>query len=520
MIKQSFNVKQELLTVVQDDEASDETVILDALAEGVLVRKNNEIVFCNSQLLNMLKFEGNKNDFLTQPLSTWVHQDDLDTLRTYHYSRTLGEDVPVNYTFRITRMDGEERVFSCRASVGQWQGSKATIACLFDITDQLEAERVREYSQQIFRNVFRLTPEVMVIAEIATERVVDINPAFINIFGMRRDDVVGEKATNLDIWADPTFYERFVKELKITSSITDMPVILKTRGNIVRHFKFFAQTIDGRGKPSMLIVGRDVTDDITQAEELQKNRDIAELANRTKSEFLANMSHELRTPLNAILGFAEIIKDEILGPVGTEKYKEYAADVYNSGSHLLSIINDILDLSKVEAGKLQAHLVWIDPLESMEICLNLVKQRAYETGVTLTDHIDQDLLLEADEKLVRQICLNLLTNAVKFTPNGGAVTLSLDKLDNGELCLSVRDTGVGMSPAEIKIAKRPFGQIQSSISRDKEGVGLGLPLVASFADKLQAQFIIESEPGVGTVASVIFPEFKVRSKSEHRKKER
>ncbi|UTW54878.1 PAS domain-containing sensor histidine kinase [Kordiimonas sp. SCSIO 12610] len=505
---------------MHEESASSELAIFDALAEGVLVRQNNEIVFCNTQLLNMLRFDGSKNDFLSQPLASWVHEDDLDTLRTYHYSRTMGEDVPVNYTFRVMRADGEKRVFSCRASVGTWLGSKASIACLFDITDQLEAEREREYSQQIFHNVFRLTPEVMVIAEIASEKIIDINPAFLNIFGARRDDVVGKKATDLDIWADPTFYERFVKELKITSSITDMPVIMRTRGNIVRHFKFFAQTITSTKKPAMLIVGRDVTEDIAQAEELQKNRDIAELANRTKSEFLANMSHELRTPLNAILGFAEIIKDEILGPVGIDKYKEYAGDVYNSGTHLLSIINDILDLSKVEAGKLQAHLVWIDPLESMEICLNLVKQRAIESSVNLVENIDKDILLEADEKLVRQICLNLLTNAVKFTPAGGEVSLSLKKLDNGELCISVKDTGVGMTPAEIKVAKRPFGQIQSSISRDKDGVGLGLPLVSSFADKLHAQFTLESEPGVGTTASVIFPEFKVRSKTEQRKKER
>jgi PAS domain S-box-containing protein len=506
--------------MMPQETASDATAILDALAEGVLVRQNNEIVFCNDQLLKMLKFAGSKNDFLNLPLASWVHQDDLETLQTYHYSRTMGEDVPVNYSFRVICLDGEERVFSCRASLGSWYGEKATIACLFDITNQLEAERERQYSQQIFHNVFRLTPEVMVIAETTSEKIIDVNPAFLNIFGVRRDDVIGKKATELDVWADPTFYERFVKELKITSSITDMPVILRTRGNIVRHFKFFAQTINSDNKPSILIVGRDVTDDIIQAEELQKNRDIAELANRTKSEFLANMSHELRTPLNAILGFAEIIKDEILGPVGTEKYKEYAGDVYNSGSHLLSIINDILDISKVEAGKLQAHLVWIDPVDSMDICLNLVRQRAIETGVRLMSEVDKDILLEADEKLVKQICLNLLTNAVKFTPRGGEIMLTLHKLDSGELCMSVKDTGVGMSVAEVKVAKRPFGQIQSSMSRDKEGVGLGLPLVSSFADKLQAQFIIESEPGVGTTASVIFPEFKVRSKSEHRKKER
>jgi PAS domain S-box-containing protein len=519
VIKESFNTSQSIIALPHEETVSDEVAILNALAEGILVRRTDEIVFCNTQLIEMLKFEGTKEAFLALPLATWVHGDDLELIETYHYSRTVGDDVPVNYTFRVKRMDGVERVFSCRASVGVWEGDKVTIACLFDITEQLEAEKLREYSQQIFHNVFRLTPEVMVIAEIATQKIIDINPAFLNIFGARRDDIIGVKAGDLDIWADPTFYERFVKELKITSSITDMPVILRTRGNIVRHFKFFAQTIDGMQAPSMLIVGRDVTEDIVQSEELQKNRDVAELANRAKSEFLANMSHELRTPLNAILGFAEIIKDEILGPVGTEKYKEYAADVYSSGSHLLSIINDILDLSKVEAGKLQAHLVWIDPFESIEVCLNLVNQRASETGVILESDVDQSILIEADEKLIRQICLNLLTNAVKFTQKGGVVSLSLHVVENGELCLSVNDTGIGMSPAEVKVAKRPFGQIQSSIVRDTEGVGLGLPLVSSFADKLDAQFIIESEPGVGTRASIIFPEFKVRSKSEHRKKE-
>ena len=454
--------------------------MLNALAEGVLVLQKDAIAYCNRQLIQMLGYSDNLEGFWGKSLDQLVHPEDLEMVRENHIRRMAGETAPTNYRIRVVKADGEERIFSCRASLSDWHGEPATIGCVFDITEQVAREVAKTRSAEMFRNVFQMAPEVMLLINNNTGRIIDVNPAYLNIFGARRDAVIRKKATDLSIWSDQTVLDRLLEELKISTSITDMPVVLTTRGGIVRHFRLFAQTIEDPRTPLLLIAGRDVTEDMSREAELQRSRDTAELANRTKSEFLANMSHELRTPLNAILGFAEIIRNEIFGPVGVDKYKEYSGDIHNSGSHLLSIINDILDLSKVEAGKLEAHLAWINPAASMEMCLNVVAQRAHEAEIELHQDIDNDILLEADERLVRQICINLLTNAVKFTPPKGKVFLSLGLLMSGDLCLTVRDTGIGMTPAEIKIAKRPFGQVQTSSNRGHEGSGLGLPLVSAF----------------------------------------
>lgn len=490
------------------------TALLNALAEGVMVRAGDRFIFVNQTALDMFAYPGTMEEFLDEPVSGWVHPEDQALVQENYDKRIRGEDAEQNYELRLLRADGETRWVSCRANAIEWDGEPAVVACVYDITEQLEEKRAFERAENIFRNIFRLTPEVMLISGLTDGKIIDVNPAFLNVFGRRRDEVIGHTTQELDIWADPTFLGRFVEELKMTASMTDVPTTVKTRGNLIRHFRIFAQKIDLQGEPMLLLIGRDITEDLVQAQELQRSKDTAELANRAKSEFLANMSHELRTPLNAILGFAEILRDEMVGPIGNPRYKEYAQDIHESGTHLLSIINDILDLSKVEAGRLEAYLTWINPLESLEMCMTLVQQRAFEASLSLEHQFDRTVLIEADERLVKQIALNLLSNAIKFTEPGGKVTMKLEKTGNGGLCLSVTDTGIGMTAEEIKIAKRPFGQVDSSLSRRHEGSGLGLPLVSAFSEKLNATMTIDSRPGVGTRVSIMFPPFKVKTRED------
>ncbi|WP_262690313.1 PAS domain-containing sensor histidine kinase [Kordiimonas aestuarii] len=488
--------------------------LLDALAEGVMVRDGNQFVFANQTLLRILGFTDTMQAFLAGGVDRWVHPEDQATVREYYEKRIHRGVAPESYEVRLVREDGETRWVTCRASVIDWDGKTCVAGCFYDITEQKAKDREFERADSIFRNIFRLTPEVMLISRLADGEIIDVNPAFLNVFGRRRDEVIGHTTSGLDIWADQTFLGRFVEELKMTASMTDVPTTVKTRGNLIRHFRIFAQKVDVEGEPMLLLIGRDVTEDLVQAQELQRSKDTAELANRAKSEFLANMSHELRTPLNAILGFAEILRDEMVGPLGSPRYKEYAQDIHESGTHLLSIINDILDLSKVEAGRLEAYLTWINPLESLEMCMTLVQQRAFEASLSLEHHFDQTVLIEADERLIKQIALNLLSNAIKFTEPGGGVSMKLEKTGNGGLCLSVTDTGIGMTAEEIKIAKRPFGQVDSSLSRRHEGSGLGLPLVSAFSEKLNATMTIDSRPGYGTRVSIVFPPFKVKAREQ------
>jgi len=240
-------------------------------------------------------------------------------------------------------------------------------------------------------------------------------------------------------------------------------------------------------------------------QELLRSKEAAEYANRSKTDFLANMSHELRTPLNAIIGFSEVIKGEMFGPAG-RRYAEYARDIHDSGQHLLEIINDILDLSKLEAGKFVLHETDVCVAAVAEQCLALVRGRAEEGCMALKIDLPDSLPdIHADQRAMKQILLNLLSNAVKFTLPGGSVTLCAEINPERGLDMIVADTGVGMSETDIGIALLPFGQIDSSLGRKHQGTGLGLPLCKSLLALHGAKLIIDSAPGTGTTITARFP---------------
>lgn len=246
--------------------------------------------------------------------------------------------------------------------------------------------------------------------------------------------------------------------------------------------------------------------------QLLEERDRAELANRSKSEFLANMSHELRTPLNAIIGFSEILHNELMGPLGVDSYKEYALNIKDSGSHLLAIINDILDLSKIEAGKVELADDIIDLSRVLRSCTRLMEVRAAAAQVTLVTNISPALpALLADERKIKQIMINLLSNAVKFTPENGQVTVSAARLDGGGIEIVVADTGIGIAAGDISKALSPFNQIDSSLSRKYSGTGLGLPLADSFTRMHGGSLTLQSREGEGTTVTLYFPENRVVS---------
>ena len=239
----------------------------------------------------------------------------------------------------------------------------------------------------------------------------------------------------------------------------------------------------------------------------------ADFANRSKSEFLANMSHELRTPLNAIIGFSEIIKDQMFGPLGQPQYVEYANDIYNSGALLLSLINDILDMSKIESGKRELAENALDIEHVIEAVARLVSSRAKMGKLKFSVRVPHDLpSLRGEERAIKQILTNLLTNAIKFTPEGGTVSLvaSMDSL--GRMALQVQDTGIGMAAQDIPLALAPFGQIESALSRKNQGTGLGLPLTKALVELHGGVFDLQSEIGKGTTATVIFPTSRVIAK--------
>jgi two-component system cell cycle sensor histidine kinase PleC len=224
----------------------------------------------------------------------------------------------------------------------------------------------------------------------------------------------------------------------------------------------------------------------------------AEAANQAKSEFLANMSHELRTPLNAINGFSEIMAGEMFGPLGDKRYKGYAADIHQSGQHLLSLINDILDMAKIEAGKLTLHYEAVSLNGLCNDAIRLMRGRAMESGLTLGLVAPDAVQVEADHRGLKQVMLNLISNAVKFTPEGGAVTVTVAAHDADHVRVSVTDTGIGIAAADLERLAQPFEQVEGQHSKTTQGTGLGLALTKSLIELHRGRMTIESEPGHGT----------------------
>jgi signal transduction histidine kinase len=249
----------------------------------------------------------------------------------------------------------------------------------------------------------------------------------------------------------------------------------------------------------------DVTERRTAEAALLRAKQEAELASRSKSEFLANMSHELRTPLNAIIGFADLLKSEIFGPLGHARYRGYVADIHDSGQHLLNLVNDILDVSKIESGKTELSEEPVDVANVIESCLRLMRDRVHARGLHLACTLPPGLpLVRCDELRLKQIVLNLLSNAVKFTPPKGRVAVRA-ALEDGGLLISIEDSGIGIAAEDIDKALRRFGQIDSRLQRKYEGTGLGLPLTKSMVELHGGRLALDSTPGIGTKVTVWLP---------------
>ncbi|TAN68784.1 MAG: PAS domain S-box protein [Magnetospirillum sp.] len=254
----------------------------------------------------------------------------------------------------------------------------------------------------------------------------------------------------------------------------------------------------------------DVTDRKRTEQTLRDAKEAAERGNRAKNTFLANISHELRTPLNAIIGFSEMMKHEIFGPLEPANYRTYVDDIHESGMHLLELINDILDMSKAEAGMTDLQETSVDVADIIRTSVRMMTRRAYNAGLTVEDDLPERLpMLLADERRVRQIVLNLLSNAVKFTDDGGRVAVSARVAEDGSYLIRVSDTGIGMTAEDLVKVMEPFVQADTRLSRKYEGSGLGLPLTNALVGAHGGTLSLDSTPGKGTIATVRFPPLRV-----------
>ncbi|WP_419905659.1 sensor histidine kinase [Kiloniella sp.] len=260
----------------------------------------------------------------------------------------------------------------------------------------------------------------------------------------------------------------------------------------------------------IVVLATDITQLMNQEREIRRAKEIADQANTAKSQFLANMSHELRTPLNAILGFSEIMKSELMGPLGSNHYKSYCQDIHASGTHLLDLINDILDLSKIEAGAFELQDESVDLAQTARAAHKLVVGQSTADFVPVTLDMPVDLpYVKADLRAVKQILLNLLSNAVKFTPQGGDVILTAMVNPDNSLSVQISDTGIGIPKHELERILEPFIRADTPMTRAFEGTGLGLPLVKSLMEQHDGALLLDSKINKGTTATITFPASRV-----------
>jgi two-component system cell cycle sensor histidine kinase PleC len=292
-------------------------------------------------------------------------------------------------------------------------------------------------------------------------------------------------------------------------------------GMLIASLAFFYFTTS-RFKESLMEILEHGTEKETLIAELETEkafseeaRKRAEEANMAKSRFLATMSHELRTPLNAILGFSEIMRDEVLGPIGNKTYLDYTKDIHNSGSHLLKLINEILDISRIEAGKHELEEKTLSLISIAEEARHMLEVKAKQKNIELTTSYEEDMsMIWVDERAIRQILLNLLSNALKFTPPGGKITIMIGWTSKGGQYISVNDTGPGISEEEIPIVLSSFGQGSIAIKDAEQGTGLGLSIVQALLHVHQGRFDLKSELRKGTRAIAYLPKERVMTRNK------
>jgi PAS domain S-box-containing protein len=416
--------------------------------------------------------------------------------------------------FRMRRKDGSERLFEVSALpvFSQEDGSFAGFrGSARDVTAETEAREGAARSRRQLIEAIESISEAFSLFD-AEDRLVLCNQKFRELFphaevvqGAAFADLLRSNVDSGFIELPEGEGERFLAARLAQRRQARATFELRLRDGRWMQVSD-RKTTDG----STVGILADITERKHREQALVAAKEMAEAASRSKSEFLANISHELRTPLNAIIGFSEIMRDEIFGPIGAPQYRTYLNDVLDSAHHLLEVINDILDVAKAEAGKLDLDEHEFPPARLARLALRLVEERAARADLRLVLEVPEELpFVRGDERKLKQVVLNLLTNAIKFTPAGGTVILSARVAVDGDLLIEVADTGIGIAQEDIAVALSPFGQVDGKLNRKYEGAGLGLPLSRALVDLHGGALSIMSEVGRGTTVTVRLPAWRL-----------
>lgn len=376
-----------------------------------------------------------------------------------------------------------------------------------DVSDQSILQRERDDAIMLLTSVFDVS-EIGIVVSDYSGHIVRVNDAFIRTYGWTRDELINVEVSSLVTPDERELakknYNEFISNGVRSSGEMKM---IKKDGSIANSL-FTTATIELSQKRRFQVT---TVMDITLRKQMEHSlriaKDQADTANRAKSTFLANMSHELRTPLNAIIGFSEMMEKETFGELGHVKYKEYLGDIHMSATHLLEIINEVLDMSKIEAGRLELDEHSVDVDDLIGSVNRMMASKAFGSGLEIKENIAKDLpAIRADQRLMRQILINLVTNAVKFSEKGGLINIDADILDDGRMRIVVQDYGVGIPEDKIKQAMEPFGQVSDKAENSHQrGTGLGLPLAKAMVELHGGVLELESALGKGTKVMVYIP---------------
>jgi two-component system cell cycle sensor histidine kinase PleC len=500
-------------------------------------------IFWSHSMFTLLGLDG-RNDLLTfGEVNALVKSDDINLFEIAD-QLIAGQIGHIDQTFRMQHTGGHWiwlRV-RCELSHAAADGGMHLIGIAVDITEQKSlAEKTVEADLRL-RDAIETIPEAFVLWD-AEDRLVLCNSHFQRLHKLPDSAVAPGTSyeTVIEVGSMPevrtrlqetsaqapgarTFEaqlehgswlhisERRTKDGGYVSVGTDITRIKEHEQRLIDNdLRLRASVVDLKRSQSAL--ERQALELADLAEKYSQEKTRAEEANQSKSKFLANMSHELRTPLNAIIGFSEIMGSGLFGALGSEKYQEYCHDILTSGRYLLEVINDILDMSKIEAGRMQLDLEAVDVAKTLAESIRVVAGRAEDKSLTLEADIEEAILLVADRRAIKQIAVNLLSNAVKFTPEGGKVTVR-GRLRENHIHLMIADTGIGIAPHSLRRLGRPFEQVESQLTKTYPGSGLGLAIAKSLTNLHGGSMRLRSKLGTGTVVCVSLPRHAQKKKGE------
>ncbi len=471
-----------------------------------------EVAYCSEGIRNLVGLTTTEAMQDSDALFNVIHTEDREIWRdAMRQSAASLDRFDVEFRVRDTA-GGLKWVRTIARARRAADGSIVWDGISLDISDRKAAEMAILISEQRFRD----------IADVASDwiwetddklRFTYLSDRWAEVTGLDPTCVLGKTRRELG-WADPDDekWQQHFADLAARRPFRDFQYTFLTAGGRPMHWSISGiPIVDEHGIfQGYRGTGTDITAVVESALAEHRAREQAELANRSKSEFLATMSHELRTPLNAILGFSEVIMKGIYGPVSPASYGDYAEGIHESGQHLLSLINEILDLSKIEAGKFELHEEEIHLDEVIDASVQVVRDRIEAGKLRLDLAIAQGIPpIHADGRALKQVLINLLSNAVKFTPELGRITIGADIVPSGDLKLSIADTGIGIAEGDLPGIVEPFQQVENTIARRHEGTGLGLPIVKSLVELHGGRIEIESVVDRGTVVTMHLPAYRL-----------